>query len=625
LEEYVRGLAERAEQVRGGRVTPEEDNMLLISSDGRKAALDLRLATGERGDAVTKLEVAAERIARIYQQYGDSAYLDPDTGEPSSVHGALQIVFCDLGTPKADQWNAYDELREQLHARGLPGGGVRYVHEARNDREKQQLFHAARAGHIAVLIGSTEKMGVGTNIQARAVALHHLDCPWRPADIEQRDGRIRRQGNQNAEVHILRYVVERSFDGYSWQTVERKAKFIGQVTRGRLDVRAIEDLGDSALSFAEVKALASGDPLILDLARAQNDVTRLQRLHRSWNRGKTSLTDTIRTSTALASARGEQIAAVTQAIDRRTDTHGARFRMTIDGSQVSTRTEAGELLVRWAQMAPVNELRPVGQLGAIDIDGTVIVDRHDASRAVRFELRDLPAEKAQRTIRELVDQPIGMVRQLEHRVATLHDLNARLERERDAALEEATRARETLGRPFKHSDALRDATEEVERIKGKMRASDQPETPAPHDMSRDAAATSTRDTSQAERITATLGHDRAGRLLRARSALKERFAHAAGPEAPLRWQDPHAHDCYREITAIVDAARRDPADHDAFRDLEHPALCQRADETLRAARALYTRASRPGPGSAHRAAKRHQAQQPPGSTPNHTHRPEADR
>jgi hypothetical protein len=302
--------------------------------------------------------------------------------------------------------------------------------------------------------------------------------------------------------------------------------------------------------------------------------------------------------------------------------------MTIDGRQVSTRTEAGELLVRWAQAAPANEPRPIGQLGAIDINGTVIVDRYSGSRAVRFELRDLPAEKAQRTIRELVDQPIGMVRQLEHRVATLHDLKARLEHERDAALEETARARETLGRPFKHAEALRDAAEEVERIKGKMQVAEQTpqtSTPAPHDMSRDAAATSTRDTSQAERITATLGQDRAGRLLRARSALKERFAHAAGPQAPPSWRDPHARDCYRAITAIVDAARRDPADRDAFGDLEDPALRQRADEALRAARALYARPSRRGPGSAHRAAERHQAQHPPGSTPSHGHGPEADR
>jgi N12 class adenine-specific DNA methylase len=604
LEEYVRGLADRAEDVRAGRVAPEEDNMLLISSDGRKAALDLRLATGERGDSVTKLEIAAERIARIYDQHRDSSYLDPDTGEQSAISGTLQIVFCDLGTPKREQWNAYDELREQLHARGLPSGSVRYVHEARNDREKQQLFHAARAGHIAVLIGSTEKMGIGTNIQARAIALHHLDCPWRPADIEQRDGRIRRQGNQNAEVHILRYVVERSFDGYSWQTVERKARFIAQVTRGRLDVRAIEDLGDSTLSFAEVKALASGDPLILDLARAQNDLTRLQRLHRSWNRGKTSLTDTIKTCTRLAEARNRQIAAVGDAIGRRTDTHGDKFRMTVDGKEIASRTDAGELLVRWAQSAPANQPRPVGQLGAIDIIATLVVDRYNGSRAVRFELHDLPAEKAQRTLHELVDQPVGMVRQLEHRVATLHELKGRLEGERDGAVEEAGRARETLGRPFKHDAALRDAAEEVKRIKEQMRASD--ERPASRDMS-PTVAPSTSD--MAERTSAALGQDRTGRLLRARIALKERFGHSAGAdEGPLSWHDLKAHDCCRQITAILNATRCDPADRDTLRDHDDQALKQLADETLITARAMY-RTSPQTPGSAHHAAQRDQPHQ----------------
>jgi len=347
LEHYVRQLGDRAEDVRAGRVTPEQDNMLLISGDGRKAALDLRLATGERGDAVCKVEVAAKKIAAIYRAGQDNTYLDPDTGERSPTPGALQIVFCDLGTPKPEQWNAYDELRDQLHAGGLPPGSVRYVHEARNDRDKQALFHAARSGHIAVLIGSTEKMGVGTNIQARAIALHHLDCPWRPADIEQRDGRIVRQGNQNPEVQVLRYVVERSFDAYSWQTVERKARFIGQVTRGRLDVRAIEDVGDSALSFAEIKALASGDPLILDLARAEHDLTRLQRLQRCYNRGRVMLTDTITASISLADTRTRQIGQVASAIRQRSDTRGDRFRMTVDGQLTDSRAEAGELLVRW--------------------------------------------------------------------------------------------------------------------------------------------------------------------------------------------------------------------------------------------------------------------------------------
>ena len=154
-------------------------------------------------------------------------------------------MFCDIGTP-GDDWNVYDELRDQLVSRGLPREAVRFVHDAKTDRDKGELFAACRAGTVAVLIGSTEKMGVGTNVQFRALALHHLDCPWRPADVAQREGRILRQGNHNTEVQILRYATERSFDGYMWQTVERKARFIAQVMRGRLDVREIEDIGDAA-------------------------------------------------------------------------------------------------------------------------------------------------------------------------------------------------------------------------------------------------------------------------------------------------------------------------------------------------------------------------------------------
>uniref|UniRef100_UPI003F9C35A0 DEAD/DEAH box helicase family protein n=1 Tax=Mycobacterium sp. TaxID=1785 RepID=UPI003F9C35A0 len=183
LAQYVQELGERAERVRGRAVTPDEDNMLLITGDGRKAALDMRLATGDPATGATKLEIAAERITRIWREHQDHPYNDPDTGERSPVPGALQIVFCDLGTPR-DGWNAYDELREQLTARGVPRQEIRYIHEAKNDAEKGRLFAAARAGHISVLIGSTEKMGVGTNIQARAVAMHLLDCPWRPSDVE---------------------------------------------------------------------------------------------------------------------------------------------------------------------------------------------------------------------------------------------------------------------------------------------------------------------------------------------------------------------------------------------------------------------------------------------------------
>ncbi|OUZ05913.1 helicase-related protein, partial [Bacillus pumilus] len=208
-------------------------------------------------------------------------YLDPLTGQPSPIKGALQLVFCDIGTPNPDRWNAYDELALQLNERGVPGERIRFMHEANNDSEKARLFAQARAGHISVLIGSTEKMGVGTNVQARAVALWHMDCPWRPADLAQRDGRILRQGNQNEEIAIVRFVTERSFDAFMWQTIERKATFIAQVMRGRLDSREIDEIDPGALSAAEAKALSSGNPLLLEHSTLTSEVAKLRRLQRA--------------------------------------------------------------------------------------------------------------------------------------------------------------------------------------------------------------------------------------------------------------------------------------------------------------------------------------------------------
>ena len=192
LLDYVRDLGERAAKVRNRAVGPEADNMLKISGDGRRAALDLRLLRLPQ-TAPGKISAAADRIAALWTTHQDDDYFDPD-GLPYPVRGSLQLLFCDLGTP-GPGWNAYDELRGQLTARGLPPGQIRFIHEAKTDRDKAQLFAACRAGRIAVLVGSTEKMGVGTNVQDRAIALHHLDAPWRPADVAQREGRILRQGN----------------------------------------------------------------------------------------------------------------------------------------------------------------------------------------------------------------------------------------------------------------------------------------------------------------------------------------------------------------------------------------------------------------------------------------------
>ncbi len=247
--------------------------MLTISTDGRKAALDIRMIVPRDPSGPTKVDLAADSIHRVWEQTKDNTYLDPTTGQESPVRGALQLVFSDIGTPHPERWNAYDELRAQLVARGMPAEAIRYMHEAKTDVDKARLFAAARAGHVAVLMGSTEKMGVGTNVQNRAVALYHLDCPWRPSDIAQREGRILRQGNQNAEVGIVRFVTERSFDSYMWQGVERKATFIGQLMRGRLDTREIEEIDSSALSAAEAKAISSGNPLLLEHSTVHTEVS----------------------------------------------------------------------------------------------------------------------------------------------------------------------------------------------------------------------------------------------------------------------------------------------------------------------------------------------------------------
>jgi N12 class adenine-specific DNA methylase len=472
---YLEHLAARAEKVRGRSVDPTEDNMLKISGDGRRAALDMRLVSGERTEGECKLERAAVTIAQLWRGNRENGYVDPDSGQPSSTPGGLQIVFCDLSTP-AEQWNAYSELKALLAGHGVPEHQVRFVHDARNVAEKGRLFAACRAGHVAVLIGSTEKMGVGTNIQARAVALHHLDCPWRPADIEQREGRILRQGNQNPQVDIFRYVVERSFDAYSWQTVERKAKFIAQVTRGRLDARSIDDIGDQALSFTEVKALASGDPLILEHARAQNEATRLERLERAFHRNREQLRYSQTSAVEREKARAQDVVAIEAAIAHRQDTQGDRFAMTVGAVTHRERTAAAEALTRWAQGAQVGRSAPIGKLGGLQVNGSVKVDFEHGGREAYLAFDGVPGDSAHATLRHLTESPLALVRQLEYRLSSLEDRRAKTLVAQQEAAQDVVRAREGLERPFKHAEDLKNAKAQLAAISEQMQASTRPPT-----------------------------------------------------------------------------------------------------------------------------------------------------
>ena len=456
LAEYVSTLAERAERVRSRAVDPTEDNMLKITGDGRRAALDLRLV-GEGPDVDGgKLAAAAGRIASIWRDHRDAEYLDA-VGQRHLRPGALQLVFCDTSTPSGDGWNAYDELRMLLVEHGVPLEQVRFVHEAASDEAKAKLFAACRDGRVAVLVGSTEKMGVGTNVQARAIALHHLDCPWRPADIEQRDGRILRQGNQNAEAQVLRYVTEGSFDTYMWQTLERKATFIAQVTGGDIAGREVDDIADTALTYAEVKALATGNPLIMEKAAVDAEVARLTRLQRAHADEQHRLRSALEAAQRYEASLLHKAHCLQQAITRRVDTRGDAFRMTINGRVFDRRVEAGAQLAA----AGADLLRStgytqtrsatVGEIAGFDLEV-------EATKVVAAEITVRTADGLVEARWTAADwraaEPARLVTAIERRLSRLDGELELAVAGGDKAAAEASRAKTRLGQAFEHGHEL---------------------------------------------------------------------------------------------------------------------------------------------------------------------------
>jgi len=280
-QEMVKGLAERAEKIRGGGVDPHVDNMLRITNDGRKLALDMRLINPLAADDPNgKVAVCARNVYKIWEQ----------TKEQRST----QLVFCDLSTPTKDgSFNVYDDLKKKLMEQGIPEDEIAFIHDADSEVKKKALFAKVRAGQIRVLMGSTQKMGAGTNVQDRLIALHDLDCPWRPSDLQQRLGRIVRQGNENEEVEIFRYVTEGTFDAYLYQLVENKQKFIAQIMTSKAPVRVAEDVDETALSYSEIKALATGNPLIIEKCNLDMEVAKLNMLKASYLNQRYSLEELV--------------------------------------------------------------------------------------------------------------------------------------------------------------------------------------------------------------------------------------------------------------------------------------------------------------------------------------------
>lgn len=261
----VADLGKRADTVRKGSVDPKEDNMLKITNDGRKLALDQRLIDPQLpDDPNSKVNACVDRVFEIWER--------------TKENRSTQLIFCDLSTPKAGTFNVYDDIRDKLVARGIPKEEIQFIHDANTEARKADLFAKVRSGTVRVLMGSTAKMGAGTNVQRKLIALHHLDVPWRPSDIEQREGRMVRQGNENKTVSIYRYVTEATFDAYSWQLIENKQRFIGQVMTSKSPARSCDDMDEAALSYAEVKALAAGNPAIKEKMDLDIQVTRLRTL-----------------------------------------------------------------------------------------------------------------------------------------------------------------------------------------------------------------------------------------------------------------------------------------------------------------------------------------------------------
>jgi N12 class adenine-specific DNA methylase len=474
LEQFIEHLGIRADAVAAKAVRPEEDNMLAISTDGRKAALDIRMVLSRDPSGPTKVDAAADAIHQTWERTRDNEYLDVITAEPSPVRGALQLVFSDIGTPNPNRWNVYDELHLQLVQRGMPADTIRFMHEAKTDVDKARLFAAARAGHISVLIGSTEKMGVGTNVQARAVALYHLDCPWRPSDIAQREGRILRQGNQNSEVAIVRFVTERSFDSYTWQGVERKATFIAQLMRGRLDTREIEEIDSAALSAAEAKAISSGNPLLVEHSTIQNEVTRLRRLERAHERNENMLIHTKREAERDLDRAAADIAGLEIALPRVTDTSGEQFSMHVAGRYFDSRVEAADALahwasntdMRWANRYASRHYGNVARIGEFDV---VLTLRPGITGAeVHLSLEGVPRSGFAITRDSFLEGGVGLIQRIENRLSGIPSL---LERARDELAEAQHLVSETelrIGQPFRHAQVLAAAEEDLLRVETQL-------------------------------------------------------------------------------------------------------------------------------------------------------------
>lgn len=446
--EMVASLAKRAEKVRARLVEPNIDNMLKITNDGRKLALDQRMIDPMLpDDPDSKVNACVDNVYRIWEEHADTK--------------ATQLVFCDLSTPKNDgTFNVYDDMREKLIARGIPAGQIRFIHEATTDAQKKELFGKVRSGEVRVLLGSTPKMGAGTNVQDRLIAIHNLDCPWRPSDLEQRQGRIERQGNMFPEVEVYRYVTEQTFDAYLYQLVESKQKFISQIMTSKSPVRSAEDVDEVALSFAEVKMLATGDARFKEKMDLDIQVSKLRVLKQSYLSEHYDLEDRVLKYYPQTIKEYEERIAGYENDAALAEQHKPQGEdkfcpMTLKGVTYTEKADAGEMLLAICKDYPMSAPTEIGSYRGFQME--IYYDTVNAHYCMNL------CGKAKHKV-DLGADALGNLTRIENE---LSKLPARLEAAKTKKAETIAQletAKEEIKKPFAFEDELKEKAERLNAL-----------------------------------------------------------------------------------------------------------------------------------------------------------------
>ena len=446
---FVDKLAERSEIIKNG-CDPRIDNMLLVTNDGRKAALDLRMIDPNMPDLPnSKINMAVENIYRIWLE---------------NKEGRLtQLVFCDLSTPRTDgTFNVYDDIKDKLVARGVPEEEIEFIHNAKTNPQKLKLFEDMRNGTKRILIGSTSKMGAGMNVQDKLVALHHLDCPWRPSDIEQREGRILRQGNQNEEVEIYRYVTEGSFDAYSYQLIQTKATFINQImANSNGSGRTAEDLDRDTLTYAEVKALASGNPLILDKFRIENELKQLYLSKSRYDKSHIELESKFnRELPRQLKYQKQYLDSLEKDIQNVEDLSADNFHITLRDENFTSRKDASTRFYQSLSILRTSEETKLGQISGFDIVGT------------REELRFTPVIWIKGNGKYKVEinnvDEIGNILKLENMLKSFENKISTVKEQIAYTEKQLVDVKEELDKPFTMGDRIKELQKEKARIDSEL-------------------------------------------------------------------------------------------------------------------------------------------------------------